>query len=115
LLDEFKRRAKLDMDALAETTRLIPPPGWVSNLDMDRTTVQIAGETEGAAELLRQFDSSPLFERSEFTMPISRTQGGDAFRVRTQRQTPPIGGPAPITAAPAPVAGPAAPQSGATK
>jgi hypothetical protein len=107
MLDEFKRRARLDMDALAETTKLLPPPGWVSNLDMDRTALQIAGETEGAAELLRKFDGSPLFERTEFTMPISRVQTGEAFRIRTQRQTPPLVAPA-VSAAPPPIAGPGA-------
>lgn len=89
-LDDFRRRAKLDMDALAEITRLVPPPGWVSNLEMDRTTVQVAGEVEQAAALLSVFDKSPLFDKSEFTMPISRSQTGELFRIRTQRQTPPL-------------------------
>ena len=114
MLDEFKRRAKLDMDALADTTKLIPPPGWVSNLDMDRNTVQVAGEAEGAAEMLKKFDGSPLFERTEFTMPISRVQGGDMFRIRAQRQTPPVVAASPV-ATPAPVSGPAAPQNGGVK
>ena len=93
LLDDFKRRAKLDMDTLAETTKLLPPPGWVTALDMDRTQVQLAGEAEQAAELLKKFDSSPWFERSEFTMPISRIANAENFRIRTQRQTPAVVGP----------------------
>lgn len=88
-LDDFRRRAKLDMDALSEVTKLIPPPGWVSNLDMNREIVQIAGETEQAAALLETLDKSPLFTRSEFTMPISRSQTSDLFRVRTAREYQP--------------------------
>lgn len=113
MLDDFKRRAKLDMDALAATTKLLPPPGWLNALDMDRNTLQIAGETDQAAELLKRFDGSPLFERSEFTMPISRVATGEVFRIRTQRQTPPVGAPTTTPAAPAP-AGPAVP-AGAAK
>ncbi|HYO83869.1 MAG TPA: PilN domain-containing protein, partial [Bryobacteraceae bacterium] len=87
-LDSFRWRTRLDMDALAETTKLIPPPGWLTHLDMDRNTVTVAGEMDGAAGLLKTFDSSPQFERTEFTMPISRTGSSDLFRIRTNRQTP---------------------------
>lgn len=84
-LDEFRRRSKYDMDALAEITKLIRPPGWVGSLDMDRQNIQIAGEADQAAGLLKALDSSPLFEKSEFTMPITRTPSGDAFRIRAVR------------------------------
>ncbi len=73
------------MDALAEITKLIRPPGWVGNLDMDRQNIQIAGEADQAAGLLKSLDNSPLFERSEFTMPITRTPSGEAFRIRAVR------------------------------
>jgi Tfp pilus assembly protein PilN len=88
-LDDFRRRAKLDMDTLAEMTKLIPPPGWVMNMDLDRGSIQLNGESDQVAELLKVFDSSPLFERSQFTMPISRGSAGDLFRLRADRQIPP--------------------------
>jgi Tfp pilus assembly protein PilN len=87
-LDDFRRRAKQDMDALNEITKLIPAPGWVASLDLDRTTVQLGGEAEQAATLLKIIDSSPLFEKSEFTMPINRAPTGELFRIRAQRQYP---------------------------
>ena len=99
-LDDFRRRAKLDMDTLAEVTKLIPPPGWVTNLDLDRQTVQIAGEAEQAPELIEKLDASPLFEKSQFMMPISRTPTGDLFRIRAERQIPPLNAKA-ASAAPA--------------
>lgn len=85
LLDEYRRRPKYDMDALQEVTKLIPPPGWVANFDLDRQNLQIAGESEQAAGLLKTLDNSPLFERSEFTMPITRAGAGEAFRIRVAR------------------------------
>ena len=48
-LTSIRRRAEQDMDALTEITKLIPPPGWVGSLDMDRQTIQIAGEADQAA------------------------------------------------------------------
>jgi Tfp pilus assembly protein PilN len=84
-LDDFRLRAKQDMDALAEVTKLIPPPGWVGNMELDRQNIQIAGEADQAAGLLKALDNSPLFEKSEFTMPITRTPSGDAFRIRAVR------------------------------
>ena len=97
LLDDYRRRAKHDMDALAEITKLIPPPGWVGSLELDRNSLQIAGETDQAEGLLKSIDASPLFEKSEFTMPITRTPGGQAFRIRALRT---VGG-APVGGAPA--------------
>lgn len=94
LLDDYRRRAKHDMDALGEITKLIPPPGWVSSMELDRQTLQIGGEADQAAGLLKSFDGSPLFERTEFTNPITRTPSGDAFRVRAQRSVGAVAGPA---------------------
>ncbi len=102
-LDEFKRRSRLDIDSLAEITKLIPPPGWVSTLDMDRATIQIGGEADQVESLLKIIDKSPLFERSELTMPISKTATGEVFRIRAQRTVPPLASNAP-TPAPAPPA-----------
>jgi hypothetical protein len=96
LLDDYRRRPKYDMDALLEVTKLIPPPGWVGSFELDRQNLQIAGESEQAAGLLKTLDNSPLFERSEFTMPITRVPSGDAFRIRLTRSigTPPVNSPA---------------------
>jgi Tfp pilus assembly protein PilN len=87
-LDDFRARTRLDMDTLGEITKLIPPPGWVTSLEVDRDSIQLAGEAEQVAELLKAFDSSPYFERSQFTMPITRGSAGDLFRLRAERQTP---------------------------
>jgi general secretion pathway protein L len=111
-IQDFRRRAKLDMDTLAEVTKLIAPPGWVTNLDLDRDTIQLAGEAEPAEPLVTAFDSSPYFNRSEFTMPITRGSVGDLFRMRAARETPPV------SAAPAsspPAGTPASAANGASK
>lgn len=88
LLDDFRRRSKADMDVLGEMTRILPPPTWVNLLEIGRNQIVVAGETEQAAPLLQVIDTSPLFESSEFTMPPMRSQNGEIFRIRTNREAP---------------------------
>jgi Tfp pilus assembly protein PilN len=110
-IDDFRRRARLDLDSLREITRLIPAPGWVASMDMDRNSVQLSGEADQAAPLLESFDRSPLFRTTEFTLPISRSANAEVFRLRTQREQAPPATPAasshptrPSPVAPAPEA-----------
>jgi hypothetical protein len=88
LLDEFRRRAKSDMDVLGEMTRILPTAAWLNTLDVTRSQVMIAGETDQAAPLLKLIDASPLFESSEFVMPPIRIATGETFRIRSNREAP---------------------------
>jgi Tfp pilus assembly protein PilN len=109
LLDDFRRRTRQDLDLLLELTSALPAPTFLSGMDMTRESVNITGETDQAAPLLRVVDNSPRLANSEFTMPIGRVANGEVFRIRSQRETPPAGAPA-APVAPVPVAvAPAAP------
>jgi hypothetical protein len=85
-LDDFRRRAKSDMDVLEEMTRILPPPTWLNMFEINRNQVYIGGDTDQAAPLLKTIDASPLFEASEFAMPPVRTLTGETFRIRTNRE-----------------------------
>lgn len=85
-LDEVRKRSKLDIDVVGEMTKILPPPIWLNTLEMSRTQVTVAGETDQAAPLLKQIDASPLFEASEFSMQPMRTVTGEVFRIRTNRE-----------------------------
>jgi general secretion pathway protein L len=86
LLDDFRRRSKADLDALAELTRIIEPPGWLSSLELTRDSVTLTGESEQSAGLLKIIDNSPLFSGSEFTVPLVRKDKGEIFRIRSARE-----------------------------
>jgi len=88
LLDDYRRRAKADLDALAELNKLIPPPGWLTGLEMTRDAVVLNGQAEQAAPLLKAIDGSPLFQGSEFTVPITRSGTNEVFRIRAVREEP---------------------------
>jgi Tfp pilus assembly protein PilN len=86
LLDSFRARSKADMDVLAEMTRLLPPPAWLTSLELNGQQVAVTGETDQAALLLKAIDASPQFESSEFVSPPVRSAGGELFRIRTTRE-----------------------------
>lgn len=87
-----------DLESLRELTRMMPMNSYVSRLDMTRTEVSLAGETEQSMEMLKMFDSSLYFKESEFTSAPNRMANGkEVFQIRTRRELP---------SAAAPVAGP---------
>jgi Tfp pilus assembly protein PilN len=87
LLDQLRKRSKMDIDVVGEMTRVLPPPIWLNTLEITRTQVTVAGETDQAAPLLKQIDASPFFEASEFAMqPMRTATGGEMFRIRSNRE-----------------------------
>ncbi len=84
LLDNFRQRSKLDMDAINELTRIVAPPGWVNNLELTRTAVTFTGEADQAEALVKAIDQSPHFAKSDIA--ITRAGASEAFRIRTERE-----------------------------
>ena len=74
------------MDVLAEMTRILPPPVWLNLLDLNRTQVIIAGETDQAAPLLKLIDASPLFRSVGIRRAAHAGRNGETFRIRTNRE-----------------------------
>ncbi len=85
-LDGFRMRSKNDLDTLDELTRILAPPTWLRGLDINRKRVQITGDTEQAAALLKLLDSSGHFQNSEFTTPLARSGSGEIFGIRAERK-----------------------------
>ncbi len=85
LMDEFRSRTRLDLDAITELSRLFPMPAWASSLELSRDGALIIGEADQAAPLVKMLDASPWFRNSEFN-GISKAQGAEIFRLRTQRR-----------------------------
>ena len=85
-LDAFRRRTKDDLDALAELTKMLPPPTWLNGMQLSRDALNVSGETEQAAALLKVLDSSRQFKNSAFGLPIARGAGGELFSIRAVRQ-----------------------------
>jgi Tfp pilus assembly protein PilN len=86
LLDDFRKQARKDLDALNEMTRLIEPPAWTRAVDINRESIRLDGEAASAAALVQILDASPLFERSEI-LSATRGANGEGFQMRTMRRS----------------------------
>lgn len=91
LLDRFRRRSIADADALRELTNLLPATGWIQSLQMARTEVQLSGETDQAAALIKVLDGSPVFKDSTFSNSMTRSGSSEGFVIRSQREGPGTG------------------------
>ena len=49
-------------------------------------SVVIAGEADQAAPLLKLLNSSTLFEKAEFVMPVTHNEKIDLFRIKAMRR-----------------------------
>jgi Tfp pilus assembly protein PilN len=85
-LDDFRQRPQADLDLLNELVRLLPEQVWTSSIEIFPDSVVIAGEADQAAPLLKLLNSSPLFEKSEFAMPVTHNGQTDLFRIKTIRR-----------------------------
>jgi hypothetical protein len=85
-LDDFRRRSKGALDALAEVNKLIEPPAYLGSLELVTDSITVAGSAEHAEPLLKAFDNSPLFQGSEFTIPLSPNGNMQVFRIRAARK-----------------------------
>lgn len=85
LIEDFRKQARKDLEALNELTKLIEPPAWTKAVDITRDSIRLDGEAPSSAALVQILDGSPLFEHSE---PLSSTRGanGEVFQMRTMRR-----------------------------
>jgi Tfp pilus assembly protein PilN len=85
-LDDFRRQSKGALDSLAEVNKLLEPPAYLTSLELSQDSITIAGSAERAEPLLKMFDNSPLFQGSEFTIPLTPNGKMQVFRIRAARK-----------------------------
>jgi hypothetical protein len=55
-------------------------------MQLTRTSVNIAGQTDQAASLIKLLDGSRHFQGSAFALPLQKGAGGEMFSIRTTRK-----------------------------
>ncbi len=85
-LDTFRQQTRQDLDALNELTHVLAPPAWLNSLQLARSSVNITGETDQAATLIKLLDSSRQFQGSSFSLPLQRSSDGEVFSIRSARK-----------------------------
>jgi hypothetical protein len=85
-LSRYRRRSRANLDILLEVTETLPPPAFLTSLQIDPRSVNLGGEAAQAESLLKKLDSSARFGGSQFTQPLGHGAVGEQFRLRTQRK-----------------------------
>jgi len=85
-VDAFRSRSKADLDVLNELSKILPPPVFLESLEVRRKEVNVTGEAESAAGLLKSIDASPLFKESAFVSGIGHQRSNDTFHIRALRK-----------------------------
>ena len=60
------------MAILNELTQLLPNTVWIWNLKYDGKEIEMNGYADSASDLIPLIDKSPLFERVEFSAPVTK-------------------------------------------
>jgi Tfp pilus assembly protein PilN len=85
-LDTFRQQTREDLDALNDLTHLLAPPAWLDSLQLTRTSINIAGQADQAATLIKVLDGSRHFQGSSFSLPLQKSAAGEVFSIRTTRK-----------------------------
>jgi len=71
-LEKIRSGEARKIDILKELTQVLPPTVWIWNLKCSGRDVEISGFADSASELIPILDKSPLFERVEFSSPVTK-------------------------------------------
>jgi general secretion pathway protein L len=85
-LKEYRLRTTADLEVLLALTRLLPEDAWITQFELNRNEISLAGEAARAGDLIGIIDASPLFENTEFAMPLQRVENREIFRLRVKRE-----------------------------
>jgi general secretion pathway protein L len=73
------------LEILRELSDVIPPTVWIWNMKLRSKDIEINGFANSASDLIAILDKSPLFEKVEFSSPVTkerRPTGDPAERER---------------------------------
>jgi general secretion pathway protein L len=71
-LEKIRSGEPRKIDIVKELTQVLPPTVWLWNLKCSGKDVEISGFADSASELIPILDKSPLFEKVEFSSPVTK-------------------------------------------
>jgi hypothetical protein len=88
LLDQFRRQARADLDALNELTKLVTPPASTDGLDLTRDSVRLNGESPQAATPANRGRGFRITARSSGCSQAAPIRGvaSETFQIHSSRE-----------------------------
>jgi len=78
--ETLKREETRKLEVLRELSDILPSSVWIWNMKLRSKDIEINGFASSASDLIAILDKSPLFEKVEFSSPVTkeRRPTGDA-------------------------------------
>ncbi len=86
-LEPFTSKEKRDLLVLLkELTRLIPQDSWLTQLDIEKDSIKLRGESENANALIAILENSPYIKEVAFSSPVVKRRGKDVFNIEMKSE-----------------------------
>lgn len=116
ILRGLGRRTQRDLEIFSELSEKLPNSAWLTQLQIGDEGVQLNGEAQAAADLLKTLNESGRLEKARFTTSLRKLETGEGFQIAAERRAPtapaapagPGGAPAAANPQPSPAQPPAA-------
>jgi len=105
-LRSFEAQNLRALPLLRELTELLPQDVWLTNVSVDRKGIELAGFANSASQLIPLLETSPAFDRVEFTSPVTKGRDREQFRLKAGWEQAPGAAPTPEETPPAAPRGP---------
>jgi len=81
----LKRDETSKMDVLRELSDNLPSSVWIWNMKLRPKDIEINGFASSASDLIAILDKSPLFEKVEFSSPVTKERRAAGDSVERER------------------------------
>jgi general secretion pathway protein L len=81
-LRSFEAQNLRALPLLRELTEILPQDVWLTNVTVDRKGIELAGFANSASQLIPLLETSPAFDRVEFTSPVTKGRDREQFRLK---------------------------------
>ncbi len=83
-ITSIRHQGLLAIKALEELTRILPEHTWVTMFKYKAGSIEIAGFSERAVDIIKRLEASDLFKNVRFTSPVISRQGKERFVLRME-------------------------------
>jgi general secretion pathway protein L len=101
-LRSFEAQNLRVLPLLRELTEILPQDVWLTNVTVDRKGIELAGFANSASQLIPLLETSPSFDRVEFTSPVTKGRDREQFRLKAGWEQTPGAAPGPEETPPPP-------------
>ena len=86
ILRGLGERTRRDLEIFSELSEKIPSSAWLTQMQIGDGGVQLNGEAQAAADLLKTLNESARLEKARFTTSLRKIESGESFQIAAERK-----------------------------